>query len=415
MQNCAAQTIAKVWDLKSCIEYAKKNNINLNTLRLTSSSDRQNLLQSKYARYPNLSGTFAKNASYNNKSLSSTSSYGINSSMILFNGNYYNNDIKSNELSWQAANLDVATAENDITLQITQAYLNILLAKENIEYVKDLVATSESQVKQCDEKFKSGTVAHKDLLQLQSNLANDKYTLVEAENTKRQNLLTLKILLQLPSDTTFEIAAPINLTTDISIFPLDTVQQAALQTMPQIKSSALLVNKQAIELSKAKAGYWPSLSLTGSINTGFASTNSDIYFSQLSDNSTPQLGLQVSIPIYSRKTNSINVAKSKILLEKAKLASDNTKTELMQTIEQAYINVKNAQSQFTAAEEQMNYAKESYRISGEQLKIGANNNVEYLQQKNLYVQALQQYVQAKYSRMLYLKIFNFYKGIPVTE
>jgi outer membrane protein len=63
----------------------------------------------------------------------------------------------------------------------------------------------------------------------------------------------------------------------------------------------------------------------------------------------------------------------------------------------------------------LNYAKESYRISGEQLKIGANNNVEYLQQKNLYVQALQQYIQAKYSRMLYLKIFNFYKGIPVTE
>jgi outer membrane protein len=185
--------------------------------------------------------------------------------------------------------------------------------------------------------------------------------------------------------------------------------------MPQIKSSALLVNKQTIELSKAKAGYWPSLSLTGSINTGFASTNPDIYFSQLSDNSTPQLGLQVSIPIYSRKTNSINVAKSKILLEQAKLASDNTKTELMQTIEQAFINVKNAQSQFTAAEEQLNYAKESYRISGEQLKIGANNNVEYLQQKNLYVQALQQYIQAKYSRMLYLKIFNFYKGIPVTE
>jgi outer membrane protein len=415
MQSSFAQTPQEGWDLKACIEYAIKNNINLNTLRLTASSGEQNLLLSKSAKYPNLSGVISTDAAYYNKDLSSGSSFGLGSSVTLYNGNYYNNDIKSNNLSWHAANLDVAAAENDITLRITQAYLNILLARENIEYVKDLVATSDSQVAQCMEKYKTGSVALKDLMQLQAALANDKYTLVVAENTKRQNILDLKILLQIPTDTVFDIATPKNENTALSISALETVQKSALQSMPQIRSSDLLITKQSVELAKSKSGYLPSLSLSGSITTTYSTNSRTSYFDQLENQYNPQAGLTLSIPVFSRKTNKINMAKSKILLEQAKLASDNTKTELMQTVEQAYINVRNAQNQFIASGEQLNYAKESYRISTEQLKIGANNNVEYLQQKNLYVQALQQYVQAKYSMMLYAKIYNFYNGVPVTD
>ena len=411
IQNSIGQNLPKIWDLKTCIEYAEKNNIQLNTLRLTASSDKQDLLLAKNAKYPDLTGSATTGASYNNRSVANNTTYGISSSMVLFKGNYYNDDIRSNELFFQAANLDVAAAENNIILEITQAYLNILLARENIEYEKDLVATSESQVGQYKEKFNSGTVSLKDLMQLQATLANDKYSLVEAENTKRQDVLALKTILQLTSDSTFDIAVPENLTTELSVTALDTVRQIALQTMPQIKSNELLVNKQTVELAKSRSAYYPSLSLTGGVTTGSLATISDPYLNQLSSGLTPQLGLTLSIPIYSRKANVIAVAKSKISLEQAKLNSDNVKTELIQTVEQAFINVQNAISQFNAAKDQLDYAKESYRISAEELKIGANNNVEYLQQKNIYVQALQQYIQAKYSMILYMKIYNFYKDI----
>ncbi|WP_431295400.1 TolC family protein [Pedobacter sp. P26] len=92
-------------------------------------------------------------------------------------------------------------------MSITQAYLNILLARENITYLKDLLTTSEAQVKQSEQQFKFGTIAKKDLLQLQATYANDKYTLVTAQNTLQQNILTLKQLLQLPTATPFEVSA----------------------------------------------------------------------------------------------------------------------------------------------------------------------------------------------------------------
>jgi outer membrane protein len=109
----------------------------------------------------------------------------------------------------------------------------------------------------------------------------------------------------------------------------------------------------------------------------------------------------------------VNEEKSKLEVGQAELTLRNTRTVLSQAIEQAYINVENAQSQYDAALEQLRYTQESYRIANEQLKIGAANTVEVLQQKNLYVQALQAYIQAKYSSALYIRIYDFYRGIPV--
>jgi outer membrane protein len=82
-------------------------------------------------------------------------------------------------------------------------------------------------------------------------------------------------------------------------------------------------------------------------------------------------------------------------------------------VEQSYINVLNAQSQYDAAEKQMDANEESYRITNEEFKIGSVDMVDLLQQKNLYVQALQAYIQAKYNTILSLKIYEFYTGVPV--
>ncbi len=417
--NSVAQEKQNTWDLSRCIEYAKNNNITLKNLRLNVSSDEQDLKLSKNEKWPDLNAGVSQNLSYSNSSKGFTnSSFGVNSSVVLYNGNYYNNSIKSNGLLCQEANLNVEAGENDITIQITQAYLNILLANENIEYLKDLVQTSTSQVVQCQEKYNAGSVALKDLMQLQSALANDKYSLVVAENNKRQNIMTLKKILQIPPDTIFDVAIPEKTDVQVSLFSLEEVQKYAIQNMPEMKSSELEISRQKVELQKAKAGFLPKLSLSGSLNSGFGSyfsSTSDPYFTQLSDKFTPQMGLSLSIPILNHNSSKINVEKSKIRIEQAQLESENTRTELMQIVEQAYIDVENAQNQYVAAGEQLNYAKESYRISKEQQSLGANNNVEFLQQKNLYIQAQQTYIQTKYTLMLHLKIYNFYKGIPVTE
>ena len=85
-----------------------------------------------------------------------------------------------------------------------------------------------------------------------------------------------------------------------------------------------------------------------------------------------------------------------------------------QQVEQAYINLQNAQAQYDAAGVQAKTSEESYKITSEQLRLGSINLVELQQQKSLYVQAMQAYLQAKYTAVLNYKIYEFYTGDPVT-
>jgi outer membrane protein len=410
-----AQEVPKVWDLKTAIEYAKEKNININTLKLSSQTAQQDLIASKSAVLPNLTGNVSQALTNYKSGLQNTSGFGLNSDITLYNGSYLKNDIKAKELSLQTANLSVEAAKNDITISITQAYLNILLARENITYLKDLLSTSEAQVKQAEQQLKFGTIAKKDLLQLQATYANDKYTLVTAQNTLQQNILTLKQLLQIPTTDAFEVSTTDTVQRAPVLDNLASAQDKALRTRPEIKSGELNIQLQTTNLEKAKSTLRPTLSLGGSLYTGYNNNNIGGYGYQLNNSFYQNLGLTLSIPIFDRKVTKTNVAKANISIEQARLSLLDTKTTLTQNIERAYINVQNANSQYAAAQEQYNYTGEALRISNAALKEGTNNIVENLQQKNLYVQALQAFVQAKYTANLYTRIYNFYTGVPITN
>ena len=217
------------WTLEDCIAYAKKNNIQINTLRLNTSSAEEDLKQSKAAILPDLSASVSqnlvnrKNANVVTGGFQSqanfSSSYGVNSAITVYNGGFLKNDIKSKELALQSSNLSVQETENDITLSITQAYLNILLARETITYLKEVLATSQEQLKQGQQRFDAGSIARKDLAQLEAQTASDQYNLVNENNTYSLNIVVLKQILQLPSSFTFNINTPDTIVVQEAIAP----------------------------------------------------------------------------------------------------------------------------------------------------------------------------------------------------
>ena len=422
-QDSTLQNLPAQWSLQDCIEYAKQHNIQISTLKLNTSAAQEDLLQAQAAKLPNLSGTLSQNL-VNSKNADPvvgglqtqanfSSSYGVSSSLTLYNGGYIRNDVKSKELAIQSANLTVQETENDITLSITQAYLNVLLAKETITSLQNVLETSQAQEKQGQQRFDAGSISKKDLVQLEAQVASDQYNLVNAQNNYRLNVVSLKQLLQLPTSYDFIPAAVTNVTVKETVPDLSAAQQIAQNSRPEIKNGIASFMIAQTELEKVKAGVRPTVSLGANLSTGYSDNQSYKYTSQLNSNFYQSLGLNVSIPIYSRRVNKTNINKSKIQIEQAKLSLENTKTTLNQQVEQAYINLQNAQAQYTAAEAQLKANEESYNITNEQLKLGAINVVELQQQKSLYTQSLQAYLQAKYTAVLYNKIYNFYTGVPV--
>jgi outer membrane protein len=411
------------WDLQTCIDYAKKNNIQVNSLRLTEKTSEQELLLAKAAKLPGVNastsaslinsknanpvvGGFQTQASFSN-------SFSINSSWIIYNGGYLNDVVKQNQLNIQSANLNILQQENDVTLQVTQAYLNILLAKENVVYLQDLVQTSQAQYNQGQQQYNAGSIAKVNLIELQAQVATDKYNLTTAKNVQRQNTVTLKQILLLPSQAQFDIVVPDTLIATALAPTLEEAQKAALAVRPEVKNSELGVQIAQYDLAKARAGFYPTATIGAGLASGYSNNESNAYLKQLDNNFYQQIGLTLSIPIFTKRVVKTNVENAKIEIEQSELSLKNTKTVLSQTVEQSYINVLNSQAQYDASVEQLKATQESYRIVTEELKVGAANMVDYLTQKNLYVQSLQSYIQAKYSTALNIRIYQFYMGVPV--
>ncbi len=419
-QDSSAKVLPPVWDLASCLQYAKRNNIQLRSLRLDKQSTEQDQLLAKAAVLPDLYGSASQSFNHYNQNtnsstpaLNASGSYGLSSSWTLFRGGYLKTDIKQKDLAVEAANYSIMQGENDITLQITSAYLNILVDKESIIYNQDLVKTSEAQLAQSQQRFRAGAAARKEVAQFEAQLAGDRYNLISAQNAERQDKITLKQLLQLPDARNFEVVKPDTVLSVQQLPALNEVQQYALQNRPEVKNAELGVKISDYDLDKAKSGYLPTLTLGAGLGTSYANDPTYNAFRQFDNNFYQQAGLTLSVPIFTKKQNQTNVAKARIAVLQSKLTLENTKTTLALTTEQAYINAQNSQDQFVSATEQLKYNTEVYRIANQELKIGAANIVDFYQQRNLYVQALQAYIQAKYNAALAAKIYAFYLGVPI--
>jgi len=422
-QDSAAGRLPARWDLQACIDYAKKNNITLNSLRLNALTAQQNYLLARAARQPNLTGsatatyTHSKNTNPVISGFQTESSfnndYSLISGITIYNAGAITDNIKVANLQIQTANQTVIENELNITLQIVQDYLNILLAKENVVYVEDLIKSTTAQVDQGKQEYDVGTIARNAYIELVAQLASDKYTLVTAQNAVRQNKLTLKQLLQLPLQDTFDIVTPDTVIATQAIPNLDSVEAYALQNRPEIKLGELGIDISRYNLAIAKTGYLPLLTASAQLSTGYSNNQPNDFVQQLDNNFFQSAGLDLSIPIFNRRQVKTSVENAKIQIEQSKLTLLGNQTALSQTIEQAYINVLNAQSQYDAAVEELTANQEAFRVAAEELKVGASNLVAYLQQKTLYTQAFQNYVQAKYNSALSIEIYDFYMGIAV--
>ena len=423
----AADSI-KPWSIADCFRYATEHNIEISTLRLDELSSMQDLSAAKAARIPGVSGSVTNlfNHANNNVNgelvpqLTTSGTYSVNSSLVLWNDNYIRNNIRQKELQTISAGLSVQQSLNNITLLITRSYLDILLAKENLKYIADLVSTSEARVKQGQMFYDAGSIAKKDLLQLQAQLASDKYLLVQIQNAIRQNLLSLKQTLQLPIDTPFDITTPDTVIISTSLIPLHYVRSAALRNFPEIRIGQVGMDIAKLDIAKVRAGFRPALSLNGALSTGYNDvlTNSvnlkTGYFTQVKNDFYQRVGFTLSIPIYSNRVNKTNQEKARIAYKIAASRLENEELVLSQAVEQAYLNASNAVQSYAAAEQQLLAARESYRIANEQFKLVGMNLYDLLQLRNQYVQAVQAYTQARYGAVLQQKIYEFYMGRAVT-
>jgi len=411
-----AQDSLKVWTLRDCISYALENNIQIKKSKVTSQSSKEDTELAKAQMFPSLSASVTQGlVNYpSNRVVSNTTysgNYTANASLKLFDGNKRVNTIKQQKIQNQIDELSIQQNENQIEISLVKTYMQVLYAMESVSINKNTVEVSQAQRDRAQELYKAGSISPVDLAQLESQLSSDKYQLIVSQTNLDNYKLQLKQLLELNINDDIKIAYP-NLSDNDVLTPLPKKQDiydTSLSVMPEITSSKLNVNVANIEIQKARAGFLPSLSLNAGIGTGHLSGTDYTLGSQLWDKFNESIGLTVSIPIFSNRENKTTLNKAKYAVTTSQLEQQDAEKTLLKAVEGVYLDATSSQTQYTSAKENLAYVKQSYDLTQEQFFLGMKNTVELLTQKNNYLTAQQEVLQAKYMSIMSIQLLNIYQ------
>lgn len=417
------------YSLEDCINYALEHSTDISRANNAVKSTQSSLEQSKAARGPNLFLNLNQNAgSSNSYALTgntgswdrdgySSTNLSLSSSITLYNGAKLKNTIQQNKMNLSAAESDIQTGKELLSLDILSAYINVLLAKEEYTNSEARLKSTEKQVEYAGARKSAGIISNTDYLNIKSQYATDKAALISTQSKLRINLVLLMQLMNMPLDDSFSITEPdvASLLNNMPDTDAEKIYNIALGIRPEIKTAELGFESAKVGIKVAKADALPYLSLNGSVGTNYTNSLSGVSFSeQFGNQINPTIGLSVSIPIFQRKQVKNQVAQATILADNYQLNLIDTKNNMRKAVEQACTDVAIANITYQASLEQYEAEQESYRLSEEMFAQGLINSVDYLTSKNNLISAESSLTQAKFNIVLQNKIINYYSGQPIT-
>lgn len=415
-----AQEESQKWTLRSCLDYAIENNIQLKKSRVNELSGLEDTERAKAQLFPSLSASVTQGyvnypSSDVDKNNSYSGNYSINANWTVFDGGQRNKAIKQQKLQNEMDKLSTEQGEDDIQIAIVQTYMQVLYAMESVRINENTVETSKAQRDRAEELYKAGSISLVDFSQLESQYSTDKHQLVVAQTSLDNYKLQLKQLLELDITQDIELSlSDIEETWVLAPLPdKQVIYTTSLAVMPQIKSSELSLENAELEKQKAKASYWPTVSMNAGVGTGHLSGTNYSFGNKIWNNFNESFGITIKIPIFTNRENKTAYNKAKLAITTSQLELINSQKELLKTVEGIYLDATSAQSQYLSAKERLSYVQQSFKLTEEQFFLGMKNTLEMLTEKNNLLSAQQEVLQSKYMAIMSIQLLNIYQKKPV--
>lgn len=420
----------KQWTLEDCINYAIENNITLKQARIERQSATEDRKQSQAALLPTLSASTNQSVGYRPWQESGTmtvtngtvetdvkktyynGSYNVNAQWTVWNGGQNTNQVKMNRVNEEKADLSIAETSNTIQEKIAKLYVQILYLNESVEVKRQALETSKKNEERGQQMLEVGKMSKADVAQLTAQRATDEYDIVQTQSQLSNYKMQLKQLLEITDSQDFDVAIPVTTEEQVltDIPSLQSVYETALLQRPEIQSAKLGMESSDLQLKMAKAGWMPTVNLTGGLGTSTNSMSNKEWGSQIKTNFDASAGVGVSIPIVDARKTKTAVNKAQLAREKAQLTLIDKQKQLYSTIEGFWLDALNNQEKFRSALVTVESEQQSYDLLNEQFTLGLKNIVELMMGKDKLLNAQYNRLQSKYMTILALQLLRFYQG-----
>ena len=417
---------AKQWTLPECINYAIEHNISLKQRENTRRQNEVSLNTAKNSRLPDLNAGVSESLGFGrslgmdntySKNNTSNTSFQISTSVPILTGNRIENTIKLNQLNLDASTADLEKARNDIRTQIAQQYIQIVYDSEILAVAKRQIGIDSLQLYRLQEMEHNGKATLTEFLQQQSTMEQSRLTATQAENTYRLDLLALTQLLELPSPEGFSIvipSLPSNSSSLINVNP-EMIYQEAIAVKPEVQAEQLRLKASDANILIAKSAKYPTLSFNAGLGTNYYKTlngnhKQDSFGSQIKNNFSQNLGLQLNVPIFNRYATRNSIKSASIDKENQQLALDNVKKTLYKEIQQVYYNTIAAEAKYKSSLQAEVTSKDAFNLTQAKYENGKATITEFNESKNNMMKAESDLVQARYQLIYQKALIDFYRG-----
>ncbi len=407
-----------VWTLDSCISYATTHNLNVRgreydklngEVAVDAAKDR---FLPRANAYANQSFAFGRGLNaqntYSDRN-TSTFSWGAQAELPLFQGLSAVRGLEQAKVSLRKMVYEVEAAKEDIALNVISQYLQTLYAEEMVHVAELQLEMSKVELDRRTHLLDAGKIAELDVLQSQSQVAQDELTLVNSRNDHAIALLDLSQLLQLPDTTGFRIAALDD--SPIPILNPDEVYENALRTNSSVMAARAGIELADKSISLAHTGYIPTLSLNAGIGSSYyhlSGIENSGFGSQMRNNLSKTVGFSLSVPLFDAFSTRRNISRAKVQRLTAELQLESTSTALYKAIQQAYFQAVGAERKRMASEVATSTSRSALDAMTVKYDCGRANATEYEQARLQYITNLSQSLQARYEAILRSKILEFY-------
>ncbi|WP_158727806.1 MULTISPECIES: TolC family protein [unclassified Flavobacterium] len=455
---------AKKWTLQECVNYAIQNNISIKQSAL----DTKTALIDKRGAIGNFLPSLTASASHSwniglnqdittgllqNQTTQFTSA-GANVGIDIYKGLQNQNTLRRSNLSLVAAKYQLLKMQEDVALNVANAFLQVLFNKENLKVQKQQLGINEKQYQRSEELVNAGSIPRGDLLDIKATIATNNQNIIAAENALLISKLSLSQLLQLKEFENFDVADDTDVKDENNIMMQNpnAIYNKALEGRTELKIAKTNLEIAEKDVAIARGAYQPTIQGFYSFNSrvaysdrvvgktqstedptsqiGFVEgTNQNVltpnylrvlgkpapFFNQFSDNKGHSFGIQMSVPIFNGFSVKNNVERSRVNLERSKIAVEQQDLDLQRNVYTAFADAKGALKSYESAVIAVEARQNAVDFAKERFNVGLMNSFDYNQAQTLLTNAQSEVLRTKYDYIFKIKILEFYFGIPLIK
>ena len=389
----AAGASAQSWSLDDCMKYAVEHATEVKREVVNARQRKQDYQHAVAGFLPTVSGgvqgqyAWGRNIdpetnTYNNVT-TLNNYYQLYAELNVFDGFATINALKQAKLSRDYSATAMQKIQDDRAIDVMQKYVDAAYAEASIRIASEKLNESKRMLAKMKRLYELGEKGRPDVVQMESQVAEDEYNLTHQENVAKQSLLALKSAMNFPVDEELKILINeeqnLKLTSDNKEVPesgvnYETVYQGFQNISPDLKSAEYEVERARYDYKIAKGRLLPSLSLGGGISTNYYKNLSqkgqyDGFASQFRNNQGEYLALTLSIPIYnSDHWHSVKKARNDWQLAQVNL--EETRRKLHDQIAQAVMDAEGYAKELHQMQKKVASDSLAYHMSSRKFEEG---------------------------------------------